>query len=116
MLVWDMGQVRAVQRHAPRKRDDEEPLTARIVELAGAYGRHGYRRVTENAPSGRSTRRISPASAGVSRAGRSVTAALIPAAEFMQRCEPSSEIPLRRNCWADPKHQMLLRTRRRARR
>lgn len=41
-----LGQARAVQRYAPRKRDDEEPLTARIVELAGTYGRYGYRRIT----------------------------------------------------------------------
>lgn len=41
-----LGQARAVQRYAPQPRDDEEPLAARIVELAGAYGRYGYRRVT----------------------------------------------------------------------
>lgn len=41
-----LGQNRAVQRYAPRPRDDEEPLAARIVELASTYGRYGYRRVT----------------------------------------------------------------------
>ncbi len=41
-----LGQTRATQRYAPLPRDDEEPLTARIVELAGTYGRYGYRRVT----------------------------------------------------------------------
>jgi transposase InsO family protein len=41
-----LGQTRAVQRYAPQPRDDEEPLTGRIVELAGTYGRYGYRRVT----------------------------------------------------------------------
>ncbi len=41
-----LGQARAVQRYGPRARDDEEPLTARVVELAGTYGRYGYRRVT----------------------------------------------------------------------
>lgn len=38
--------MRAVQRYAPRALDDEGPLAARIVELAGTYGRHGYRRIT----------------------------------------------------------------------
>lgn len=41
-----LGQPRAVQRYAPHPRDDEAPLTGRIVELAGTYGRYGYRRVT----------------------------------------------------------------------
>lgn len=41
-----LGQTRATQRYAPLPRSDEEPLTARIVELAGTYGRYGYRRVT----------------------------------------------------------------------
>jgi len=27
-------------------RDDEAPLTAAIIQLAGQYGRYGYRRVT----------------------------------------------------------------------
>jgi putative transposase len=41
-----LGQARAVQRHTPIIRGDEDRLTARIVELAGVYGRYGYRRVT----------------------------------------------------------------------
>ena len=41
-----LGQTRATQRYAPQPRSDEAPLTARIVELAGTYGRYGYRRVT----------------------------------------------------------------------
>ena len=41
-----LGQGRATQRYGPLPRSDEEPLTARIVELAGVYGRYGYRRVT----------------------------------------------------------------------
>ena len=41
-----LDQTRATQRYAPQPRDDEAPLTARIVELAGTYGRYGYRRIT----------------------------------------------------------------------
>ena len=41
-----LGQPRAVQRHTPQVRDDEEPLTGRIVELAAVYGRYGTPRVT----------------------------------------------------------------------
>jgi putative transposase len=41
-----LGQSRATQRYTPQPRSDEAPLTARIVELAGVYGRYGYRRVT----------------------------------------------------------------------
>jgi transposase InsO family protein len=40
-----LGQSRATQRHAPVERDDEEPLTRRIVHLASVYGRFGYRRI-----------------------------------------------------------------------
>jgi putative transposase len=32
-------------RYAPQPRHDEAPLTAAIIELAGQYGRYGYRRV-----------------------------------------------------------------------
>ena len=39
-------QARSTQRYQPRCRDDEERLTARVVELASLYGRYGYRRVT----------------------------------------------------------------------
>jgi hypothetical protein len=42
-----LGQHRSTQRKIPRGRDDEEPLTADIVELARRYGRYGYRKVAE---------------------------------------------------------------------
>ena len=41
-----LGQHRSTRRKAPRGRDDEERLTADIVELARRYGRYGYRKVT----------------------------------------------------------------------
>jgi transposase InsO family protein len=41
-----LGQARSTQRHRHRKPDDEPRLVARIVELAKAYGRYGYRRIT----------------------------------------------------------------------
>jgi transposase InsO family protein len=41
-----LGQPRAVQRYTPQVRDDEQPLTGRIVELAGVYGRYGSPRIT----------------------------------------------------------------------
>lgn len=41
-----LGQARSTQRHEPMIRDDEAALTERIVEIAGEYGRYGYRRVT----------------------------------------------------------------------
>jgi hypothetical protein len=41
-----LGQARAVQRHTPRVREDEEPLTGRIVELSAVYGRYGSPRIT----------------------------------------------------------------------
>jgi len=34
-----LGQPQAVQRHTPTPREDEAPLTVRIVQMAGAYGR-----------------------------------------------------------------------------
>ena len=40
-----LRQPRATQRYRPVERDDEEPLTKRIIELASAYGRYGYRRI-----------------------------------------------------------------------
>src|SRR4029453_7879006 len=40
-----LGQHRSTQRQAPRGRDDEERLTADIIELARQYGRYGYRKV-----------------------------------------------------------------------
>ncbi len=41
-----LGQPRATQRYQPLIADDEGPLTAAIIRLAGQYGRYGYRRVT----------------------------------------------------------------------
>lgn len=41
-----LGQPRAVQRHTPQVRDDEDALTGRIIELAGVYGRYGTPRIT----------------------------------------------------------------------
>jgi putative transposase len=41
-----LGQPRATQRYVAQVPTDEEPLTARIVELASKYGRYGYRRIT----------------------------------------------------------------------
>ena len=40
-----LGQARAVQRHTPVVRDDEDRLTGRIVELAAVYGRYGTPRI-----------------------------------------------------------------------
>ena len=40
-----LGQHRSTQRKPPRGRDDEERLTADIVELARQYGRYGYRKI-----------------------------------------------------------------------
>ena len=41
-----LRQPRATQRYVPNERDDETPLTRRIIELAATYGRYGYRRIT----------------------------------------------------------------------
>ena len=38
-----LGQHRSTQRKCPRGRDDEERLTADIIELARQYGRYGYK-------------------------------------------------------------------------
>ena len=40
-----LGQHRSTQRKIPRGREDEECLTADIIELARQYGRYGYRKV-----------------------------------------------------------------------
>jgi putative transposase len=40
-----LGRHRSTQRKAPRGRNDEERLTADIIELALQYGRYGYRRI-----------------------------------------------------------------------
>ena len=42
-----LGQHRSTQRKVPRGRDDEERLSADIVELARQYGRYGYRKIAE---------------------------------------------------------------------
>jgi putative transposase len=41
-----LGQARAVQRYTPIVRDDEDPLTQRVIELACVYGRYGTPRIT----------------------------------------------------------------------
>ncbi len=41
-----LHQPRATQRYLPQERDDEEPLTKRIIELACVYGRYGTPRIT----------------------------------------------------------------------
>jgi putative transposase len=41
-----LGQSRTSQRYEPKVADDEDALTARIIELASEYGRYGYRRIT----------------------------------------------------------------------
>jgi transposase InsO family protein len=40
-----LGQHRSTQRKAPRGQEDEEQLTADIIELAREYGRYGYRKI-----------------------------------------------------------------------
>lgn len=40
-----LGQARAVQRHTPLVRDDEDRLTGRIIERAAVYGRYGTPRI-----------------------------------------------------------------------
>ena len=40
-----LKQPRATQRYAPIERDDEQPLTRRIIELASIFGRYGYRMI-----------------------------------------------------------------------
>jgi putative transposase len=41
-----LNHCRATQRYVPQRPDDEERLRIRIIELARAYGRYGYRRIT----------------------------------------------------------------------
>src|SRR5262252_792151 len=41
-----IGQCRATQQYIPHRPDDEAVLRQRIVELARAYGRYGYVRIT----------------------------------------------------------------------
>jgi len=40
-----LGQHRSTQRKAPRGREDEERMTADVIELARQYGRYGYRKI-----------------------------------------------------------------------
>jgi hypothetical protein len=42
-----LGQHRSTQRRIPRGPDDEERLTADIVELAHRHGRLGYRKIAQ---------------------------------------------------------------------
>jgi putative transposase len=42
-----LGQHRSTQRRNPTGPDDEERLTADLVELARQYGRYGYRKIAE---------------------------------------------------------------------
>ena len=42
-----LGQHRSTQRRIPTGREDEEQLTADIIELARRYGRYGYRKIAE---------------------------------------------------------------------
>ena len=42
-----LGQRRSTQRRIPMGREDEERLTADIIELARQYGRYGYRKIAE---------------------------------------------------------------------
>ena len=41
-----LEQPRTTQRYVSRRPNDEDNLTLRVVELAGQYGRYGYRRIT----------------------------------------------------------------------
>jgi transposase InsO family protein len=41
-----LGQPRSTQRRQVVVRDDEEPLTRAVIDLATEYGRYGYRRIT----------------------------------------------------------------------
>jgi putative transposase len=43
---WVVGQTRSSQRKKPKIASDEEALVDRMTELACAYGRYGYRRIT----------------------------------------------------------------------
>ncbi len=40
-----LGQLSSTQRRIPRGRDDEERLTADLVELVSYYGRYGYSKI-----------------------------------------------------------------------
>ena len=38
-----MGLSRSAYRYMPLPRDDEGPLRAEVIDMAGTYGRYGYR-------------------------------------------------------------------------
>ena len=42
-----IGQYRTTQKYIKVKKDDEDILTKRVIELASKYGRYGYRRITD---------------------------------------------------------------------
>jgi putative transposase len=42
-----LGQHRSTQRRVSQGRDDDERLTADIIDLARQYGRYGYRKIAE---------------------------------------------------------------------
>ena len=41
-----LDQHRSVQRHVPKRREDEDLVTTVIIQLASQFGRYGYRRIT----------------------------------------------------------------------
>jgi transposase InsO family protein len=41
-----LGQARSTQRHRPKVKEDEEALTADMIDLARRFGRYGYRMIT----------------------------------------------------------------------
>ena len=41
-----LGQHRSTQRKTPRGKEDEDQLTAALIELARQYGRYGYRKIS----------------------------------------------------------------------
>jgi putative transposase len=41
-----LGQARSTQRHRNKVTDEESGLIRKVIELAGEYGRYGYRRIT----------------------------------------------------------------------
>jgi len=41
-----LGQARSTQRHRNKVTEEESGLIRRVIELAGEYGRYGYRRIT----------------------------------------------------------------------
>ena len=41
-----LGQARSTQRRSPKGKADEEALRGDVVDLAGRFGRYGYRMIT----------------------------------------------------------------------